>query len=652
MIQLSIVIVNYNVKHFLWQCLHSVAKAIEGIQAEVFVVDNNSSDGSMDYVEAVFPWIIPIRNTENVGFSKANNQAMRLAKGAHILLLNPDTILEEQTLHRALAFMEQHPECGGLGARMLDGKGQFLPESKRGLPTPAVAFYKIFGISKIFPKSPKFSRYHLGHLPEHSTHEVEVLAGAFMWMRKSALDQVGLLDEQFFMYGEDIDLSYRIVQGGFKNYYTPDVRIIHYKGESTKKGSINYVYVFYRAMVLFARKHFSARFAGIYSMLINIAIWLRATLAVLRRVVVAWRLPVFDFAVIYLMFMQFRAYWEENHRFVEGGQYPDFYNQVMVPLYIFIWIAALKLAGGYLKPIQISRIFIGLTSGTFLLLLAYGLLPEELRFSRALILMGAVGGAFYLPLSRFVFGLMGMRDYKMAGTATPRILVACSDAHFSEILNMLRNRESGPFTITRIAGPKEKSGPENCAGNWEDLSKLLQFFDVQELVFDASFLDYQTIIQVMDQYSKSDLSFEIYHPDAQFMIGSDSIHTQGTSLTANQFKLLQPGTRRTKRLFDVLFSVLLLILSPVLIFRIAAYKKLMMNWLEVIIARKSWVGFQSQNGLPLIKNGVIAPYPSQNAPEEWLRMAQLDYIQHYDVNTDFKVLVQYLSNRIAPRQIK
>jgi O-antigen biosynthesis protein len=641
--QLSIVIVNYNVKHFLWQCLHSVQKAIVGMQAEVFVVDNNSTDGSMDFIEAEFPWVIAIRNQENVGFSKANNQAMRIAQGTHILLLNPDTILEEQTLHKALAFMEAHPNCGGLGARMLDGKGQFLPESKRGLPTPAVAFYKIFGISKLFPRSPKFSRYHMGHLSEMGTHEVEVLAGAFMLMRKTALEKVGLLDEQFFMYGEDIDLSYRIVQGGFKNYYTPEVRIIHYKGESTKKGSINYVYVFYRAMVLFARKHFSARFAGIYSMLINMAIWLRASLSVLRRVVVAWRMPVLDFLMIYGAFMQFRAYWEVNHRFVEGGQYPDFYNFVIVPLYVLIWIAALKIAGGYLKPVRISRIIVGLLSGTFLLLLAYGLLPEELRFSRALILMGATFAAIYLPLSRFVLGLMGVHGYKMAGNAAPRIVVACAPANAPAIESLLRLREQGHFVVTKISGAHHTEKPEGFYGTWDDLPQMLQFFDVQVLVMDAGLLDYTTIISTMDAYRNSDISFEIYHPDAQFMIGSDSIHTQGTLTSARQFLLLQPGPRRTKRLFDVLFALLLLVLMPALVLRPKPYFRLMRDWFAVVLGFKSWVGFESLPGVPQIKKGAVAPYPPSFGAQHWETIAQNDYIQFYDVNTDFKILIRHFA---------
>ncbi|NTV84731.1 MAG: glycosyltransferase family 2 protein, partial [Bacteroidales bacterium] len=219
--KLSVVIVNYNVIHFLEQCLSSVRRASENLEVEVFVVDNNSVDGSVKMVREKFPEVILIDNKDNTGFSKANNQAIRLSKGEYVLLLNPDTVVEDDTFSRIIAFMDAHPDAGGLGVKMIDGKGNFLPESKRGLPTPTVAFYKIFGLSAFFPKSKVFGKYHLGYLDENQTNPVDILSGAFMLLRKSVLDKIGLLDETFFMYGEDIDLSYRILKAGYQNYYFP-----------------------------------------------------------------------------------------------------------------------------------------------------------------------------------------------------------------------------------------------------------------------------------------------------------------------------------------------------------------------------------------------------------------------------------------------
>ena len=274
---LSVIIVNYNVKYYLEQCLESVRRASQGLQVEVFVVDNLSKDGSVEYLRERFPEVTFVENRENVGFSRANNQAIRQAKGRYVLLLNPDTIVAEDTLARFVSFMDAHPEAGGAGAYMLNVDGTFAPESRRGLPTPFVAFCKMSGLASLFPKSRLCGRYYMRYLDENEVNEIEVISGAYMMLRREALDKVGLLDEDFFMYGEDIDLSYRILQGGFKNYFLP-ARMLHYKGESTVKNSYRYVYTFYQAMRLFFRKHYG-HYSFIISLPINIAIWVSSFMA-------------------------------------------------------------------------------------------------------------------------------------------------------------------------------------------------------------------------------------------------------------------------------------------------------------------------------------------------------------------------------------
>lgn len=274
---LSVIIVNYNVKYYLEQCLESVRRASRGLQVEVFVVDNRSTDGSVAYLRERFPEVTFMENKENVGFARANNQAIRSSNGKYVLLLNPDTILAEDTLIRFVDFVEEHPEAGGVGAYMLRADGIFAPESRRGLPTPFVAFCKMSGLSYIFPKSRLFGRYYMRYLDENEINEIEVVSGACMMLRREALDKVGLLDEDFFMYGEDIDLSYRVMQGGYKNYFLP-VRMLHYKGESTVKSSYRYVYTFYQAMRLFFRKHYG-HYSFLISLPINSVIWVRSFMA-------------------------------------------------------------------------------------------------------------------------------------------------------------------------------------------------------------------------------------------------------------------------------------------------------------------------------------------------------------------------------------
>lgn len=253
--KLSVVIVNYNVKYFLEQCLRSVEAAVAGMEVEVFVVDNHSTDGSVEYLKPRFPKVTFIANEDNPGFARANNQAIRLAQGEYVLLLNPDTVVGEESIRTLSFFMDEHPECGGIGVKMINGNGAFLPESKRSFPTPWVSFCKLFGLSRLFPKSRTFSRYSLSYLSPDKQHTVDVLSGAFMLLRREALEKVGLLDESFFMYGEDIDLSYRIKTGGYCNYYLPE-RLLHYKGESTRHSDIKYIKAFYNAMLIFYRKYY------------------------------------------------------------------------------------------------------------------------------------------------------------------------------------------------------------------------------------------------------------------------------------------------------------------------------------------------------------------------------------------------------------
>ena len=266
--KLSIIIVSYNVRSYLEQCLQSVQKALEGIEGEVWVVDNNSQDDSVDVLRRNYPWVRLIANTENMGFARANNLAIRQSQSDYVLLLNPDTVVEEPTLRGVLDFMDAHPEAGGAGVMMHNADGTLAPESRRGLPTPWVAALKMLGFTR---------RYYMSDLPWDQPGRIDVISGAFCMLRRKALDQVGLLDEDFFMYGEDIDLSYRLLKGGWQNWYLP-CEITHFKGKSTQKTDYRYVHIFYQAMLIFFRKHYS-HLSFIYAIPVKVAIYFRAFIA-------------------------------------------------------------------------------------------------------------------------------------------------------------------------------------------------------------------------------------------------------------------------------------------------------------------------------------------------------------------------------------
>ena len=253
--KISVVIVNYNVKYYVGQCIDSVRRALQGIDSEIIVVDNHSRDGSVDYLSKI-EGVRIIESGHNLGFSKANNIAIRQSTAEYVLMLNPDTIVAEDAIRMIIDFADSHPQAGGIGVRMHNDWGTTARESRRGLPSPMTSFYKMIGLSKRLPQHHKFGRYYMGWLPWDSPSRIEVVSGACFLVRRKALDEVGLMDEDYFMYGEDIDLSYRLLKGGWENWFVP-ADIIHYKGESTQKTSFNYVHVFYNAMLIFMRKHYS-----------------------------------------------------------------------------------------------------------------------------------------------------------------------------------------------------------------------------------------------------------------------------------------------------------------------------------------------------------------------------------------------------------
>ena len=283
-LKLSVIIVNYNVKYYLDQCIRSVLRAFEEMNtpAEIIVVDNHSADGSVDYLEQrypqkLYPMVRFVRSAHNLGFARANNIAIRQSRGEYVLLLNPDTIVGEDALKASVDFMDVHEDAGAVGVRMLGAQGRRALESRRGLPTPMVSFFKMLGFCNRWPHHRLFGKYYMGYLPWDEPSQIEVVSGAYCMLRRKALDEVGLLDEDFFMYGEDIDLSYRVLKGGYHNYYLP-VDILHYKGESTQKSSFRYVHVFYEAMLIFFRKHYSGM-TFLLSLPIKTAIYAKALMA-------------------------------------------------------------------------------------------------------------------------------------------------------------------------------------------------------------------------------------------------------------------------------------------------------------------------------------------------------------------------------------
>lgn len=593
---LSIVIVNYNVKAFLTQCLDSIYRSQTQYSYEVIVVDNASAEQAQEDILAQFPQTTWVANTKNVGFGKANNQGFDLAKGTYTLILNPDTVLSEDTLEKSITYLKNNPDVGGLGIKGLDGSGQFLPESKRALPTPLVALWKISGLSALFPKSPIFARYHLGHLSPDQNHEVEILVGCFMMVPTKLLLSVGGFDPRYFMYGEDIDLSYELLKTGHKNIYFAESAIIHYKGESTKRGSLNYVRMFYQAMVLFAKKQFSGSSAAIYTLLIYFGIYLRAGLALLARLGRSAFAPLLDATLLYLTLDTVKTYWELNHRFIDGGSYPALYTIYIQGAYVLMWIISLWLSGLYLRTSRPAVFVRTMILSTVAIGFFYGLLPEHLRFSRALLVLGAAGGTAVLLGWRVLLGALTGKQLFAAHLKQPRLLFVGSEAHSKTLHSILNDSRISPSFFWR----------EEASTSSDQLLTLLRVHRIDELIIDTSSMNYTSLIELHEQCG-GQCSIKSFHPASGFIIGSDSSLTKG-GVYRKSIQTSDPTYLRQRRVLEILLPLLALLALPValpvaaMLSRGSGYLKIIAQLPGLWIGKRSLVGYSvdsaEKNSLP------------------------------------------------------
>jgi GT2 family glycosyltransferase len=647
-VKLSVIIVNYNVKYFLEQALHSVRKAAKGMDVEVFVVDNNSVDGSCEMVKRTFPDVVLIENKDNPGFSKANNQAIRLSKGEYVLLLNPDTVVEEDCFEKVCAFMDKTPDAGALGVKMIDGKGRFLPESKRGLPTPEVAFYKMFGLSAIFPKSKRFGRYHLGFLDKKEIHKVDVLAGAFMLLRRKTLDEIGLLDEDYFMYGEDIDLSYRITKAGYFNYYFPDTTIIHYKGESTKKSSVNYVLVFYRAMIIFAQKHYSQKHAQVFSILINAAVYARACVALVFRLVSNIYLWMLDMLFFFLSVNSI-AYAYAEYKFETTEAYSAAVVSLNSLIYALLWALGLFVAGGYQKRASISDVAKGIALGTLAITVFYAFAGESYRFSRAIIVLGTVAAGLCAYLLRLLVYTATHKRFSATLDSNIKTIIVGNKQEVARVQHLLIHSKAKSDYLGYVSVKEEQQHDEHYLGTEKQLSAIVELFKVEEIIFCSKDLSTQQIMQWMYTISKPDVHFKIVPEESVFIIGSNSKDEPGDFYTLEiNLALNTPKQLRKKRVFDVVMAVLFIPLVPILLLAVKNKTDFILNIFKVLLGEKTWVGYtpvSNMEVLPKIKPSVLhtlgnAAQGSVN--EIAIQKINFLYAKEYSIEKDLTIILKSL----------
>ena len=652
--RLSIVIVNYNVKYFLKQCLASVfgsdRKLGDGseLELDVWVVDNDSVDGSVEMVQHDFPQVHIIANKDNVGFARANNMALRaisvgsgewgvdstgsdatnhtLSTTHFFLLLNPDTIVERDTFVRCADFMASHPDCGGLCVKMVDGHGRFLMESKRGFPTPQASFYKISGLIHLFPRSKRIAAYYMGHLPEDEVNEIEIMPGAFLMFRREVYEKIGGLDESYFMYGEDIDFSWRIRLAGWKNYYLPETRIVHYKGESTKKGSMNYVYTFYNAMSIFVKKYFSGSGARLFNLLLHLAIWMRAAAAWLRRIVRKVAVPVLDFGIAYGGWVLLKHLWE-MYKGVGADYYPAEYTLLVIPLYILILMCSSWLGGGYDRPVHLGRIVRGMGIGLLLLLAFYSLLDESQRYSRMLLLLGSLWTLLSSLLIRLVLSLCNVKGYALRTRTRGTAIVVGQPDETTRIASLYTSMGMPADRLTATAD----SDPRH-------LQDLIRIEHAEEVVFCGHDIDLGRIIELMSTLRTTGVDYKIAPSESDYIIGSETILSTDGIYIASLDTISTDTSRRIKRTFDVATSLLALLLSPILFWPQHRKSKYFGHCLSVLVGRQSWVGYAGHRG-------VFSPSDLLPAASTELQnRLMLRYMRHYRMGTDLTILIRNWNN--------
>lgn len=526
MTKLSIIIVNYNVQYFLEHCISSIYRSKVNFSYEIIVVDNASTDQSVEMVQQHFPNVKIIENKNNAGFAKANNQAINIAHGAYCLLLNPDTILQEDTLQKSIDTLDSDTKIGALGVKMLDGSGNYLPESKRGFPSPSVSFYKMFGLSKLFPNSKIFNQYHLGHLDENQNHEVDVLSGAYMMIRKNVLNTIGNLDENYFMYGEDIDLSYQIKKAGYKNYYLSTTNIIHFKGESTKKGSLNYIKLFFGAMLLFAKKNLPSKQYKLLFPLLHIGIFIQAILGIARQAANKILFPIFDLGFIFSILFFLKFIFENYIKANEKLSYPMSFIYFNIPLYTIVSVFCLYILKVYQKYYTWKNIFVALSFAFVIISILYSFFPLSLRSSRAIILVSYLINIFLL------IGYRALVNYLIPVApnifqSTKKYALVCNTEEIENIKQTMTNYYKKSKFIGYINDSPTSN--DNFVGTTKQINDIVKAYAITDIIFSTNSIKMKDIIRIMSQTNNCGIHYRMYNT-SQHIVSSQSKNTQGEIL--------------------------------------------------------------------------------------------------------------------------
>lgn len=640
---ISIVIVNYNVKDFLFQCLKSIENSKTALSVETIVIDNNSDDSSVEFLKPNFPNVNFIALNENIGFGKANNLGFNQASGKYLLILNPDTLLNEDTLQIMYDFMETHKEVGISGCKVLNGDGTFQMACRRGFPNPWNSFCKLFGLQKLFPKSKTFASYNQSFRSIDETYYVDALIGAFMFCRKEVIDKLGGFDKDFFMYGEDLDLCFRAAKSGWKTAYVHTTSIIHYKGESTKRSSINEVKHFYEAMVIYAQKHYSK--SGLYLFLLKMGISLRFVIAYFNKFKKSIFTIFYDMAVVNLSLI-----FATKIRFGDFFNFPPYaYPTVFIVVSLIVFGSMVSVGEYFESEPSSKKSFTGLMI-SFFLLSSLTFFFKDYAFSRGILLM-TIGFSIVLT-SLFRFSLIFYN--KISGKeSNVKICIVGINANTEKIINSLIESGSRNTDIVGLITVNPNESAYNLKypiiGNIKYLSKIIDDFNIREVIITDKSIKNSDIINIISSGKSSKVRFHIAQEWNDLLYSRIINDVSGTDPIIKIYNLSKFRFRIFKRLSDIIISSLLIILNLLTIAFSRDHRQLLKKLFKVLIGKMTLIGaYYSESTHTNAKEGIISL--AHISKPETLSPKSIDllndyYSLNYSPSLDLDILIKYLFHK-------
>lgn len=645
---ISIVIVNYNVCDFLHHCLLSIRRALQGIHGEIIVVDNHSNDGSIGFLQPLFPEVRFIALEENIGFGKANNMGFAIAQGAYVLCLNPDTLLSEDTLSIMLNYMEQHSDVGLSGCKLLNGDGSFQIACRRGYPTPWVAFTKTFGLQKLFPKSPLFGRYNQGFRDIDDTYEVDAVSGAFMFIRREALNQAKGFDPEFFMYGEDLDLCYRIKQQGWKVVYVHSTSTIHFRGESTKRSALNEVKVFYEAMAIFARKHFSS--SRLFLLFLRLGIIVRTLLAYINLYRMQLLLLFFDLVSINAALLV-STYLRKGYFFgFPSYAYPTVF--IVVSMVVALMMFAM---GEYFsrRAPSVGRALSALMS-SFFVLSSLTYFFQDYAFSRGVLLMTIGIGTVLVVLIRgglFAFDkILGIQaDKRIAimglNTKTDQLIVDLQkvDARNTSVVGLIATDDSYP----------EQYNDKFVLGHISYLDKIVRQHNIQEVIITDTVYPRTEMMKALGTTTGALVRFHFADAYDDVVTARIIEKLTGTSPGIPQYNITLPKYRFTKRAIDIGGSVFLLTIGLPVVYLTSVNPKIAFRKISMVLrGQYSLFGLYPIGGNePILGKIGLTGLAHISNPEQLSQQAihSLNdyYARRFTISLDIEIFLKFFFRRTS-----